>query len=146
MGFYFDFKAFLTQVAKNGSMQSKSKTSIKFLFLFYFLGTVFLNTICADLHRVRGLTALRVWAYTGDPLFHLLFAVGLYLVNSRGIQLVSSHNEIKDRDLQSLIFRSNIRYILHVLEYSASVGFFKSNTSTFFVCRVFKNHGQNYGT
>ena len=39
VGYYFDFEIFLTQVAKNGSMQSKSKTFIDFLFFVLFLGT-----------------------------------------------------------------------------------------------------------
>ena len=46
-----------------------------------------------------------------DPLFLPLFTVNSYSINSLGIQLVSSHNERGDRDLQLLILRSNIRYI-----------------------------------
>ena len=79
----------------------------------------------------RCLTALELWAYTICPLFFLLFTDKPYSINSRGIQLVSSHNQRQDRDLQSLIFRSLIWYILHVLWYSALVGFFKPNASTF---------------
>ena len=39
VGYYSDFETFLTQVAENGSMQSKSKTSINFLFFVLLLGT-----------------------------------------------------------------------------------------------------------
>ena len=49
------------------------------------------------------------------PTFHLLLAVTHFSINSRGIQLVSSHNGRGDRDLQSWVFRSLIRYILHVI-------------------------------
>ena len=68
-----------------------------------------------------------------DPLFLLLFAVKSYSINSRGICLLSSHNESEEQDLQSMIFRLYIRYILHVLWYSESVEFFMSSASTFFI-------------
>ena len=65
------------------------------------------------------------------PLFLLIFTVKPFPINSREIELVNSHNERQDLHLQSLIFRSNIWYVLHVLWYSASVGFFNSEPSTF---------------
>ena len=49
------------------------------------------------------------------PLFLNFFAVRSYSINSRGIRLLSDHDESEERDLQSLIFRLYIRYILHVL-------------------------------
>ena len=69
--------------------------------------------------------------YIYVPTFFNFLSFRSHSINSNGIRLLSSHSGKKARNLQLLIFRSYIRYILHVLWYSTSVAFFKFCASTF---------------
>ena len=57
---------------------------------------------------ISSLKALRVWVYSMNPMILLLFSVKPYSTESRGIRLLTRHNERQHQYLQSLIFRSYI--------------------------------------
>ena len=78
------------------------------------------------------------------PLFVSFCAVRLYSISSRGIRLTSSLGEWQDWDLQSLIFKLCIRYILTNYSYSDWGEFFMFGASTFLKSIFSVNRGNSW--